>query len=190
MTWTNVLDASLAVDAPARSTDIKAIRDNITAQANGDSGAPKTQKAALNSDAVDRTKLDVPAQGTSFIQKWIQKPERGISGLLEEVCGLVDNNSAVHLVSAQVLATGAITVQAQLKTTNGAIPSNIRIYINGTSSTGIASTSTSYTVEAANVAVTKGDVITLEHYSASPGIGTISRREVRILTDTDTLSVV
>jgi hypothetical protein len=47
MTWTTVLDASLAVDAPARSSDIKAIRDNITAQANGDSGAPQNQNASI-----------------------------------------------------------------------------------------------------------------------------------------------
>ena len=47
MTWTVVSDAALAVNKPARSADIKAIRDNITALANGDAGAPEIQTAAI-----------------------------------------------------------------------------------------------------------------------------------------------
>ena len=45
MTWTVVTDAQLAVNKPARSTDIKAIRDNITSVALGEANAPNV---ALN----------------------------------------------------------------------------------------------------------------------------------------------
>ena len=49
MAWTNVANANLDVGAPIRSVDILAIRDNITALANGDTGAPPIKAAALGS---------------------------------------------------------------------------------------------------------------------------------------------
>ena len=48
MPWTNITNAQLAVGAPIRSVDLLALRDNITAQANGDAGAPKQQAAGIN----------------------------------------------------------------------------------------------------------------------------------------------
>lgn len=48
MPWTNIANAQLAVGAPIRSVDLLALRDNITAQANGDAGAPKQQAAGIN----------------------------------------------------------------------------------------------------------------------------------------------
>jgi hypothetical protein len=53
MTWTNIPNANLAAGAPIRSVDLIALRDNITAQANGDAGAPKTQNAAIASGIVN-----------------------------------------------------------------------------------------------------------------------------------------
>lgn len=47
MAWTNIPNANLDVGAPLRSVDILAIRDNITALANGDTGAPPIKAAAL-----------------------------------------------------------------------------------------------------------------------------------------------
>lgn len=48
MSWTNITNAQLAIGAPIRSIDLLALRDNITAQANGDAGAPKQQAAGIN----------------------------------------------------------------------------------------------------------------------------------------------
>jgi hypothetical protein len=49
MAWTNIANANLDVGAPIRSVDILALRDNITALANGDTGAPPIKAAALGS---------------------------------------------------------------------------------------------------------------------------------------------
>ena len=48
MAWTNVANANLAVGAPVRSVDLLAIRDNISAVPNGDTGAPRIKAEALN----------------------------------------------------------------------------------------------------------------------------------------------
>jgi hypothetical protein len=48
MAWTNIANANLQVGAPLRSVDILALRDNVSAVPNGDSGAPRIKAAALN----------------------------------------------------------------------------------------------------------------------------------------------
>jgi len=48
MAWTNIANANLAVGAPIRSVDLLALRDNVSAVPNGDSGAPRIKAEALN----------------------------------------------------------------------------------------------------------------------------------------------
>lgn len=55
--WTDVLDEYLAPGRGARSVDIKAIRDNILAQAEGAAGAPKNQLASMAASSVGTTQL-------------------------------------------------------------------------------------------------------------------------------------
>lgn len=57
MAWTNITNAQLAIGAPIRSIDLLALRDNITAQANGDTGAPKQQTAGIADSAVTTAKI-------------------------------------------------------------------------------------------------------------------------------------
>lgn len=57
MAWTNITNAQLAIGAPIRSIDLLALRDNITAQANGDAGAPKQQTAGIADLAVTAQKI-------------------------------------------------------------------------------------------------------------------------------------
>lgn len=51
-TWTTIPDAALNPAAPIRSIDAKALRDNVTALAEGATGAPKVQTAALDTNSV------------------------------------------------------------------------------------------------------------------------------------------
>jgi hypothetical protein len=48
MAWTNIANANLDVGAPIRSVDILALRDNVSAVPNGDTGAPRIRAEALN----------------------------------------------------------------------------------------------------------------------------------------------
>jgi hypothetical protein len=52
MAWTNIPNANLAAGAPIRSVDILALRDNITALANDDAGAPAIKYSALENFGV------------------------------------------------------------------------------------------------------------------------------------------
>ena len=63
MAWTNITNAQLAIGAPIRSIDLLALRDNITAQANGDAGAPKQQTAGIADAAVTAPKINFVTNG-------------------------------------------------------------------------------------------------------------------------------
>lgn len=56
MVWTT-FTTELDPDKPGRSVDIKAINANITAQANGDSGAPPQTTAGIKDLAVTNSKI-------------------------------------------------------------------------------------------------------------------------------------
>ena len=74
MAWTNISNANLDVGAPIRSIDILALRDNITAQANGDSGAPKQQTAGIADLAITAAKMsgNQPGSAPAFAARaWV-----------------------------------------------------------------------------------------------------------------------
>lgn len=78
--WTDIPDANLAPGAPARSADAIALRDNITAQAEGAAGAPKTQTAAIQNESITVEKM---ARYTGATSRLIWK-----SALSSSVTGL------------------------------------------------------------------------------------------------------
>lgn len=71
MPWTTITNAQLAVGAPIRSVDLLGLRDNITAQANGDVGAPQQQTAGIADNAVTAAKVNkgngIGASGTQLV---------------------------------------------------------------------------------------------------------------------------
>jgi len=66
MAWTNIANANLDVGAPLRSVDILALRDNITALANGDTGAPPIKAAAFGSGQTGNAPIFAPRAWINF----------------------------------------------------------------------------------------------------------------------------
>lgn len=66
MAWTNIANANLDVGAAIRSVDILALRDNITALANGDTGAPRIKPAALGSGQTGNAPIFAARAWVSF----------------------------------------------------------------------------------------------------------------------------
>lgn len=56
-TWTTITDAALEPGKPIRSVDGLALRDNVTALAEGAAGAPRIENAALDTDSVTNVKV-------------------------------------------------------------------------------------------------------------------------------------
>ena len=56
-TWTTITDAILEPGKPIRSVDGLALRDNVTALAEGAAGAPKIQNAAMDTNSVDNANV-------------------------------------------------------------------------------------------------------------------------------------
>ena len=56
-TWTTITDATLEPGKPIRSVDGLALRDNVTALAEGAAGAPRIENAAMDTDSVDNANV-------------------------------------------------------------------------------------------------------------------------------------
>ena len=56
-TWTTITDTALEPGKPIRSVDGLALRDNVTALAEGAAGAPRIENAALDTDSVTNVKV-------------------------------------------------------------------------------------------------------------------------------------
>jgi hypothetical protein len=66
MTWTNIPDTNIEPGKPVRSIDMIAMRDNIPALANGDTGAPRIKTAAIDAGQVTNDKLQPPVAGDLY----------------------------------------------------------------------------------------------------------------------------
>ena len=55
--WKDITDAALEPGKPIRSVDGLALRDNVTALAEGAAGAPKIQNAAMGTNSVDNANV-------------------------------------------------------------------------------------------------------------------------------------
>ena len=59
MAWTVISDATLEVGKALRALTVRNLRDNISAVANGEAGAPQIQTAAIATGAVTTAKIAV-----------------------------------------------------------------------------------------------------------------------------------
>lgn len=57
MAWSVIADSVLQVGRPIRALTMRLLRDNLTALANGDSGAPRIQNAALADFVITSNKI-------------------------------------------------------------------------------------------------------------------------------------
>ena len=85
MAWTVLSDATLEVGKALRALTMRNLRDNITALANGDVGAPQIQTAAIAANAVTAakiadntipsTRISYPTAGDGYIMKTLWGPQ-------------------------------------------------------------------------------------------------------------------
>ena len=175
MTWTVVSDAALAVNKPARSADIKAIRDNITALANGDAGAPQIQISALVTGTLPTTSLEAPTAGSTYNLKTV--------GGTVVLTTTTPQSEAVPIGSATILIAGSVratgTISALLTT------GSIRVYKNGALLTTWTTSSGTSTLD---ITVAVGDVISFDFYGGSASYDAVAS-DVKILSSTLSLGV-
>lgn len=57
MAWSDISNAEVAVNTPAKASVLQKLRDNIAALAAGLSGAPKIQQAAMDTDSVGQAQI-------------------------------------------------------------------------------------------------------------------------------------
>jgi hypothetical protein len=112
MAWTNISNANLDVGAPIRSIDILALRDNITAQANGDAGAPKQQTAGIADLAITAAKMsgNQPGNAPAYVARaWVNFNGTGVVAIRSSgnVTSVTDNGTGQYTVNLSVAMTDA-----------------------------------------------------------------------------------
>jgi hypothetical protein len=112
MAWTNIPNANLAAGAPIRSVDTLALRDNISAVPNGDSGAPRNTDASI-------------ADGITGGTNWFPI---GYTGFF-----IFENTGERRYSSARVLRGGTYRFRTRVRLENNDSGSvlGFRVYQNG-----------------------------------------------------------
>lgn len=83
MTWQAINDSELVSGSPLKSSIAFRLRDNTTAVANGDAGAPRIQNAALDTNSVTNVKV---ANGTLGAEK-LQTGTDEINWVMARIAG-------------------------------------------------------------------------------------------------------
>lgn len=163
MSWTNIPNANLEAGAPVRSVDTLAIRDNIIAVPNGDSGAPRINGVAIKK-IDDFPVLDV----TSTENINLADTDSGLN--ISAVYGDTLTYSTSYVVAYTFTiekVQGSITVKASQRTgSDYTTTSYMRFKKNGVVFSPVWTWQLSSNISRSQtVSVAVGDVITIEHYS-------------------------
>lgn len=125
-TWTAIPNASLEPGAPARSIDAIALRDNVTALAEGASGAPKIVNAAHlapvagNTYAVPMMISQKSTAGTSYVSLMgLTEPEPSssitalclVGGSIRCTLSHKSGDPGVTLAYARILKNGSVVTE-------------------------------------------------------------------------------
>lgn len=161
MTWTDIDNTVFDTGEPTAGIHLKQMNDNFDAMANGDTGAPKIQKAALSAsvqaslDAADAF-TDAPVAGATFVQKRMgDSPTRALTSGNIFVTGYSGSASNLGVpMAANAFKSGVITCSYDRVTSDSDVFTEI--IRNGTteqSSNGAAGSVSQ------DISVTKGDTI-------------------------------
>lgn len=159
MAWTTL---SFAYGSILTSTKMTQLYDNITAQANGDSGSPQQQTAGIADDAVTAAKIDGPAAATTYdIFFDARSVAQGYTV------------SVVKIFEYLVPFAGTVRIDWLMEATGSSVSS--RAYINGVAQGTTKTTSTSTTCTETSLTVAAGDLLQVYIVSVSLGeTGTLS----------------
>ena len=160
MAWTTL---TFAFGSLLTSTKMTQLYDNLTALANGDSGAPNIVAAAITAGAVTPDKLTAPAAGEYVVFK-------------NEVERSTTSTSAVKLKEVKWGSTGGtLTVKFSISgvTSNG----YAQIYKNGSAVGTSRSNAAGYVEYSENLTFAEGDLIQVYAYHTG---GTVYIKDLKI----------
>lgn len=155
-TWTDIPNASLEPGAPARSVDAIALRDNITALAEGATGAPKVLTAALNPPAAGSVSI--------FQIAGIGGVELGTTNGVYLSTGYGRSFDDSCHVGVVALVAGTLRMYAEHRSSSGSGVAYIRVLKNGVLVQQWTTSSTSHVARQVDVSVDVGDVVVFQQF--------------------------
>lgn len=157
-TWTTIPNANLDPDAPARSVDALALRDNPIAIAEGATGAPKVRTAALQKPAAGSTLIALISGigGTEVVATGVTAyPSTGLGKSYDD---------ASH-IGFMALFDGTVSLSVDHRLSSAGATAYVRVIKNGVQVTEWSTTSTTFTTRTVDVAVAAGDIVVFQQRS-------------------------
>ena len=199
MPWTVISDATLEVGKALRALTMRNLRDNITAVANGDAGAPKVQTAAIQDGAVTNAKFTdstisfsriiYPAAGDNLVLRYVWGPESGSSITTNNV--YADwTNPATSPVRFNAINYGSVRVRFNHRGVGSVSNSFARIVVEGTVVAEWANVLSNTTVaRVADINIAPGYRIVIQTRTDSGTTSTVAVSEVRVLANNFAIGV-
>jgi len=103
-TWTTITDATLEPGKPIRSVDGLALRDNVTALAEGAAGAPRIENAAMDTDSVDNANVVDATLGSEKFQTGTDERDWVLGRTSGAATGAVGTYAFLKVVQGNVTA--------------------------------------------------------------------------------------
>ena len=153
MTWTPIAPGDIDADSPITTTLIAALRDNVAAAFNKDSGAPQ-----LANDYITDAMISSPATGSTVVKR-----VKGTSDI-SSTSGTyptwdADYEATGLIVVGTALVSGVIKVQWEMKAASGGTVW-AKVMVNGvTQGSPQSTTFTTYSAYSQDATVSAGDLI-------------------------------
>src|SRR5690554_1028066 len=177
--WTEIPDSNLEPNAPVRSVDHIAMRDNPIAIAEGAPGAPRIQRPAIASGAVDNNKIQPPTAGTNIIRRIRDSTQSTQSDEFQNV------GSECH-----ALVAGTIQIYYEFRVSSGSGTVEARVLRNGSQVEISSLKSNNFVSRTHNISVSFADVIQVQFRRPSGGaVANVEIRNVRVRSGSPTLAV-
>lgn len=118
MAWTNIADSIIEVGKPIRALDIRNLRDNIPALANGDAGAPRIQQVALVNLAAGDVRTAYRYPQTSSVSATYVELNTGARIFVNGTIRVRGNHRAIGGGTSFLLVQKNFVTQAEWSTTS------------------------------------------------------------------------
>jgi hypothetical protein len=176
MAWTTYPDSTFDTGKPGKGSIIENIYKNITAVANGDSGAPEIQTSAYAAQSVDTAAIKNQNVTAAKLPNFTTGSYQIADSSAEES---TTSETYVKLKEIYVGRAGTVTTFFYLK----CLTDNAwgRVYKNGTAvGTERNTTSQSYVSYSENITVAAGDLIQLYAHSTGGDTAYVKNFQIRI----------
>ena len=153
--WTNIPNSSLEPDAPARSIDAFAFRDNPIAIAEGAPGAPRIQNAGIGQNQISANRVNSISAGSSI---------RYLDSSTDETL----NDTFITVASVIFMNSGSVRVSFDQMSVSNNASCIAEVRKNGALVQSFSTTSSDWVSRSVDTSISRGDRVWIRFRRSEP----------------------